>query len=93
MAIFHKNVVFLLSQAIFLLLFLLWRYTYNICILKCLNSEFFRKIYWLDRTSKQLDVAELDGRNRKTLLAKKISDPRAISVHPGIGYDFILFVI
>ncbi|KFM82299.1 Low-density lipoprotein receptor-related protein 2, partial [Stegodyphus mimosarum] len=45
-----------------------------------------RKIYWLDRTSKQLDVAELDGRNRKTLLTKGISDPRALAVHPGIGY-------
>ncbi|XP_015909717.1 low-density lipoprotein receptor-related protein 2 isoform X1 [Parasteatoda tepidariorum] len=47
-----------------------------------------RKIYWLDRTSKQLDVAELDGTNRKTLLSGKISDPRAIAVHPGIGYVY-----
>ncbi|XP_073976140.1 low-density lipoprotein receptor-related protein megalin isoform X3 [Rhodnius prolixus] len=46
-----------------------------------------RKIYWLDRHSKHLDVAELDGTNRKTLKAG-IQDPRAIAVHPGIGYLF-----
>lgn len=47
-----------------------------------------RKLYWLDRTSKRLDVAELDGRWRKTLLAGRMSDPRAIAVHPGIGALF-----
>ena len=47
-----------------------------------------RKIYWLDRNSKQLDVAELNGTNRRTLRNKGISDPRAIAVHPGIGYLF-----
>lgn len=44
-----------------------------------------RKMYWLDRHSKHLDVAELDGRNRKTLKAG-ISDPRGLAVHPGTGY-------
>ncbi|XP_012271678.1 low-density lipoprotein receptor-related protein 2 [Orussus abietinus] len=44
-----------------------------------------RKIYWLDRHSKHLDVAELDGTNRKTLKSE-IADPRAIVVHPGTGY-------
>ncbi|XP_013773508.1 low-density lipoprotein receptor-related protein 2-like isoform X2 [Limulus polyphemus] len=48
-----------------------------------------RKIYWLDRTSKQLYVAELDGTNRKTLLGRGISDPRALTVHPGIGYLYM----
>lgn len=43
------------------------------------------KMYWLDRHSKHLDVAELDGRNRKTLKAG-ISDPRGLAVHPGTGY-------
>lgn len=38
-----------------------------------------RKMYWLDRHSKHLDVAELDGRNRKTLKAG-ISDPRGLAV-------------
>nr|CAD7197742.1 unnamed protein product [Timema douglasi] len=44
-----------------------------------------RKLYWLDRHSKQLDVSELDGTSRKTLKAG-IADPRALVVHPGIGY-------
>ena len=47
-----------------------------------------RKIYWLDRTSKHLEVAELDGRHRKTILGSKMTDPRAIAVHPGIGCLF-----
>ncbi|UYV70466.1 hypothetical protein LAZ67_7003143 [Cordylochernes scorpioides] len=46
------------------------------------------KLYWLDRTSKHLDVSELNGTLRKTLLSRYISDPRAIAVHPGIGYLF-----
>lgn len=44
-----------------------------------------RKLYWLDRHSKNLDVSELDGTRRKTLRTA-VSDPRAIVVHPGIGY-------
>lgn len=44
-----------------------------------------RKLYWLDRHSKNLDVAELDGTKRKTLRSGVV-DPRAIAVHPGIGY-------
>ncbi|XP_046995596.1 low-density lipoprotein receptor-related protein 2 [Schistocerca americana] len=44
-----------------------------------------RKLYWLDRHSKNLDVAELDGRSRKTIMSG-IADPRAVVVHPGIGY-------
>jgi len=44
-----------------------------------------RKLYWLDRHAKHLDVAELDGTNRKTLQTG-IADPRAIAVHPGTGY-------
>lgn len=44
-----------------------------------------KKLYWLDRHAKHLDVAELNGTNRKTLLTG-IADPRAIVVHPGTGY-------
>lgn len=47
-----------------------------------------RKIYWLDRHSKHLDVAELNGTNRKTIKASGINDPRAVAVHPGIGYVY-----
>ncbi|XP_066998103.2 low-density lipoprotein receptor-related protein 2 [Anabrus simplex] len=44
-----------------------------------------RKLYWLDRHSKHLEVAELNGTNRRTLKAG-IADPRALVVHPGTGY-------
>lgn len=47
-----------------------------------------RKLYWLDRTSKHLDVSELDGRHRKTIIGKGMTDPRAVVVHPGKGYLF-----
>lgn len=46
-----------------------------------------RKLYWLDRHSKHLEVAELNGVNRRTLRIG-IADPRAIAVHPGAGYLF-----
>ncbi|XP_046609747.1 low-density lipoprotein receptor-related protein 2 isoform X1 [Neodiprion virginianus] len=44
-----------------------------------------RKLYWLDRHSRHLDVSELDGTSRMTLKSG-ITDPRAIVVHPGTGY-------
>nr|XP_022902920.1 low-density lipoprotein receptor-related protein 2 [Onthophagus taurus] len=46
-----------------------------------------RKLYWLDRHSKNLDVAELNGTNRRTLQTG-IADPRALIVHPGTGYMY-----
>ncbi len=45
------------------------------------------KLYWLDRQTQHMYVAEFDGSNRKTI-ATDIEDPRAIAVHPGIGYVF-----
>ncbi|XP_063240571.1 low-density lipoprotein receptor-related protein 2 [Bacillus rossius redtenbacheri] len=44
-----------------------------------------RKLYWLDRHSKHLDVAELDGTSRKTFNLT-IADPRALVLHPGTGH-------
>merc|ERR1712106_830793 len=46
-----------------------------------------RKLYWLDRHTQHLSVSELDGRNRKAIKTD-IDDPRAIAIHPGIGYIF-----
>ena len=46
-----------------------------------------RKLYWLDRHTQHLSVSQLDGRYRKALLTG-IDDPRAIALHPGIGYIF-----
>ena len=47
-----------------------------------------RKLYWLDRHSKNLDVSELDGTKRKTLRSGVV-DPRAIVVLPGIGFLYL----
>ena len=41
----------------------------------------------MDRHSKNLDVAELDGTRRKTLKTG-IADPRALVIHPGVGHLF-----
>ena len=46
-----------------------------------------RKLYWLDRHTQHLSVSELDGRYRRALKTD-IDDPRAIAVHPGVGYLF-----
>jgi len=46
-----------------------------------------RKLYWLDRHSKSLEVSELNGTNRRTLRSH-ISDPRAIVVFPPKGLLF-----
>lgn len=46
-----------------------------------------RKLYWLDRHSKSLEVSELNGTNRKTLKSN-IQDPRAVVVHPKKGLLF-----
>ena len=46
-----------------------------------------RKIYWLDRHTQHLSVAELNGTNRRAIKTD-IDDPRAIAIHPGIGYIF-----
>ena len=45
------------------------------------------KLYWVDRHTQHMNVAELDGRHRKTIMTK-IEDARAIAVHPGIGYVY-----
>uniref|UniRef100_A0A0P5A089 receptor protein-tyrosine kinase n=1 Tax=Daphnia magna TaxID=35525 RepID=A0A0P5A089_9CRUS len=47
-----------------------------------------RKLYWLDREMKHLEVSELDGTRQKTLKTDDIKNPRAIAVHPGVGYLF-----
>ena len=46
-----------------------------------------RKLYWLDKFTKQLSVSILDSRYVKALL-KSIDNPRAIALHPEIGYIF-----
>lgn len=45
-----------------------------------------REIYWLDRISKHLDVAELYGRDRKTILGQGVYDLRVLMVIPEVVY-------
>ncbi|XP_077997838.1 low-density lipoprotein receptor-related protein 2-like [Glandiceps talaboti] len=47
-----------------------------------------RKIYWADRTNDMIEVAELDGKNRKALVSSGLSEPRAIAAHPKVGYIY-----
>uniref|UniRef100_A0AC35U3P2 EGF-like domain-containing protein n=1 Tax=Rhabditophanes sp. KR3021 TaxID=114890 RepID=A0AC35U3P2_9BILA len=48
-----------------------------------------RKLYMLNRQDKSLKVCELNGRYCKTLIRDRIQQPKAIVVHPKIGYLFI----
>ncbi|VDL86713.1 unnamed protein product, partial [Nippostrongylus brasiliensis] len=47
-----------------------------------------RKIYMLNRQEKSIRVCELDGRFCRTLIRDRISQPKAIAIHPGKGYLF-----
>lgn len=41
-----------------------------------------RHIYWTDSGSKTISVATVDGRRRRTLFSRDLSEPRAIAVDP-----------
>ncbi|GMT30081.1 hypothetical protein PFISCL1PPCAC_21378, partial [Pristionchus fissidentatus] len=45
-----------------------------------------RKLYMLNRQERAIRVCELDGRYCKTLIRDRITQPKAIAVHPGKGY-------
>lgn len=63
-----------------------------------INSNHFRKLYWVDAYKDCLYVSELDGRFRKRLVDRCVDAnntycfqyPRAIVVHPKYGYDILL---
>jgi len=42
-------------------------------------------IYWTDMGSKRIEVAQLDGRARKVLIWKDISEPRSLALDPREG--------
>lgn len=44
------------------------------------------KLYTLNRQDRSLRVCELDGRFCKTLIRDRISQPKAIAIHPKRGY-------
>ena len=41
-----------------------------------------RHLYWTDSMASTIEVAELSGENRKKLVTKDLSQPRAIVIHP-----------
>ncbi|MFH4978606.1 hypothetical protein AB6A40_005315 [Gnathostoma spinigerum] len=47
-----------------------------------------RKLYLLNRQDRSIRVCELDGRFCKTLIRDRITQPKAIVVHPGKGYIY-----
>uniref|UniRef100_A0A183BS53 EGF-like domain-containing protein n=1 Tax=Globodera pallida TaxID=36090 RepID=A0A183BS53_GLOPA len=48
-----------------------------------------RKFYSLNRQDRSLRVCELDGRHCRTLIRDRIAQPKAIVVHPRLGYLYI----
>ena len=43
-------------------------------------------IYWTDNTNQRIEVAQLDGKNRRSLFTSGIRSPREIAVDPRKGY-------
>lgn len=46
-----------------------------------------KKLYWIDTnsTAPEIEVADLDGKNRMSLIQEDLQKPRAIAVHPFLG--------
>ncbi|XP_071486072.1 low-density lipoprotein receptor-related protein 2-like [Diadema antillarum] len=47
-----------------------------------------RKLYWVDSVNDVMEVAELDGSLRKTLVYSGMDQPRAVVVNPKYGYVY-----
>nr|XP_018901907.1 PREDICTED: prolow-density lipoprotein receptor-related protein 1 [Bemisia tabaci] len=47
-----------------------------------------RNLYWCDRELNTIEVSKLDGKFRRILIHKNLSEPRAIALHPKIGHMF-----
>jgi len=47
-----------------------------------------KKLYWTDSGTLRIEVADLNGENRLSLVQSGLLKPRAIAVHPFIGYMF-----
>jgi len=43
-------------------------------------------IYWTDYTNERIEVAQLDGKNRRSLITSGIRRPKEIAVDPRKGY-------
>lgn len=45
-----------------------------------------KKLYWTDTGTDMIEVADFDGDHRLELITTGLEEPRAIAVHPAIGY-------
>lgn len=44
-----------------------------------------KKMYWTDSGTLRIEVADLNGENRLSLVQSDLLKPRAIAVHPSVG--------
>ncbi|CAG9792217.1 unnamed protein product [Diatraea saccharalis] len=47
-----------------------------------------RNIYWTDPVADTITVAKLDGTSKKVIIHDELYDPRAIALHPTVGWMF-----
>ena len=45
-----------------------------------------KKLYWTDTGTDMIEVADFNGTNRLELITTGLEEPRAIVVHPALGY-------
>lgn len=50
-------------------------------------------IYWTDYTYSRIEVASVDGSNRKLLFKEEIGNPRGIALYPKKGWVFIYYQV
>ncbi|CAH3143404.1 unnamed protein product [Porites lobata] len=47
-----------------------------------------RNLYWTDTGTDRIEVSRLDGSSRKIVISEDLDEPRAITLHPSLGYMF-----
>ena len=48
-----------------------------------------KNIYWSDDEAHSIEVARVDGSNRRVIANTNLENPRGIAVHPHLGFVFI----
>ena len=44
-----------------------------------------RNVYWTDTGRNRIEVARLDGSQRKVLVSRNLDEPRSMALHPHLG--------
>ncbi|XP_073246768.1 low-density lipoprotein receptor-related protein 6-like [Porites lutea] len=47
-----------------------------------------RNLYWTDTGTDRIEVSRLDSSSRKIVISEDLDEPRAITLHPSLGYMF-----